>query len=38
MMVISPQICDGKLLIAPNSEAVVKTNRWDFCLKHKEVD
>jgi hypothetical protein len=32
------QATDGKLLIAPNSEAVVKTNRWDICLKHKEFD
>ncbi|CAC5367420.1 NUP210 [Mytilus coruscus] len=27
MEVLSPKICDGKLLISPNSEATVKTNR-----------
>ncbi|XP_063400570.1 nuclear pore membrane glycoprotein 210-like [Mytilus trossulus] len=27
MEVLSPKICDGKLLISPNSDATVKTNR-----------
>ena len=27
MEVISPTMCDGKILISPNSEAVVRTNR-----------
>lgn len=27
LAVVSPRVCDGKILLTPNTEAVIKTNR-----------